>query len=415
MIRLQGVLGLAFLLGIAWLISEDRKKINYRTVAAGLVLQLALCLVLLKAPLSRELFMFLNRLVLVVDEATTAGTSFIFGFLGGGPLPYDEVKPGMSYVFACKGLPLVIVISALTSLLFHWRILPAVVRGASWLFRKSLGIGGCEALGAAANIFVGMIEAPLFVRPYLKELSRSEVFAIMTTGMATIAGTVMVLYANILGEVLPDAMGHILVASIVSAPAALVVSKMMIPQIDEPLSGRILHEEEYASSMDAITKGTGRGIQLFINIIAMLIVCIALVHLVNAVLGGVLPDVAGEPITMQRVLGLAFAPVAWLIGIPWAEAKTAGSLIGVKTVLNEFLAYLELSRVPADALSERSRIIISYALCGFANFGSLGIMIGGMGAMSPEKRPVIIRLGMRSILAGTMATCMTGAVVGLVW
>jgi len=412
---LQGVLGLVFLLGVAWVISEDRKKINYRTVVAGLVLQLTLCLALLKAPLSRELFMFLNRLVLAVDTATTEGTSFVFGFLGGAPLPYDEVKPGMSYVFACKGLPLVIVISALTSLLFYWRILPPVVRAASWLFRKSLGIGGCEALGAAANIFVGMIAAPLFVRPYLKDLSRSEMFAIMTAGMATVAGTVMVLYANMLGEVLPDAMGHILVASIISAPAALVVSKIMIPQIDDPLSGEILHEEDYAGSMDAITKGTGRGIQLFINIVAMLIVCIALVHLVNAVLAGALPDVAGEPITMQRILGLVFAPVAWLIGIPWSEAKTAGSLIGVKTVLNELLAYLELSQLPEEALSERSRIIITYALCGFANFGSLGIMIGGMGAMSPEKRPLIVKLGMRSILAGTVATCMTGAVVGIVW
>ncbi len=414
MARLQGVLGLVFLVGLAWLISEERKRINYRTVAVGLALQLALCFVLLKAPFSRQLFFLINRAVLVVDEATTAGTTMVFGFLGGGNLPYEEITPGASYVFACKGLPLVIVLSALTALLFYWRILPLVVRAMSWLFRKSLGIGGCEALGAAANIFVGMIEAPLFVRPYLKDLSPSEVFAVMTTGMATIAGTVMVLYANMIGHVLPDAMGHILVASIISAPAALVVSKMMIPQIEEPLTGEILHEEEYAGPMDAITKGTGRGMQLFINIVAMLIVFVALVHLVNALLA-FLPDVAGKPVTLQRLFGLVFAPVAWLIGIPWREATTAGSLLGVKTVLNELLAYQALSKLPADALSERSRIIITYALCGFANFGSLGIMIGGMGAMSPEKRPLIIKLGMRSILAGTMATCMTGAVVGIVW
>jgi len=415
MMRFQGVLGLVFLVGFAWLISEDRRKIDWRTVAAGLGLQLALCLVLLKAPISQRLFLFLNRFVMAVDEATKEGTSMVFGFLGGAPLPYEETERGSSLVFACRGLPLVIVLSALTSLLFYWRVLPIVVRGMSWLFKRSLGIGGCEALGAAANVFVGMVEAPLFVRPYLKELSRSEVFAIMTTGMATIAGTVMVLYANMLGDVLPDAFGHILVASIISAPAALVVSKMMIPQVDDPLSGKVMEEEEYTGSMDAVTQGTARGINLFINIVAMLIVCVALVHLVNVLLGAVLPDVGGEPITLQRVFGLVLAPVAWLIGVPWSEARVAGSLIGVKTVLNEFLAYIQLSEVPAAELSERSRIIVTYALCGFANFGSLGIMIGGMGAMSPEKRPLIIKLGMRSILAGTMATCMTGAVVGIVW
>jgi len=415
MVRFQGVLGLVFLVGLLWLISDDRRKINYRTLLAGLGLQFGLCFLMLKAPLFRNAFLLLNRLLLVVDDATTEGTSLVFGFLGGAPPPYEEAGPGTSYVFACKGLPFVIVVSALTSLLFYWRILPAVVRAMSWLFRKSLGIGGCEALGAAANIFVGMIEAPLFVRPYLKDLSRSEVFAIMTTGMATVAGTVMVLYANILADVLPDAMGHILVASIISAPAALVVAKTMIPQTDGPLSGKILHEEEYNGSMDAVTRGTTRGIQLFINIVAMLIVCVALVHLMNAILGAVLPDVGGEPVTLERALGLVLAPVAWLIGIPWSEARTAGSLIGVKTVLNELLAYIELSELPAETFSDRSRIIVTYALCGFANFGSLGIMIGGMGAMSPEKRPLIIRLGMRSILAGTIATCMTGAVVGIVW
>lgn len=415
MVRFQSMLGLAILVFAAWLMSENRQKVNYRTVVAGLVLQIVLCLVLLKAPPCRHAFMLLNRLVFAVNDATVAGTSFVFGFLGGAPLPYKETVPGGSFIFACRGLPLLIVLSALTSLFFYWRVLPVIVRGLSSLFSRSLGIGGCEALGSAANIFVGMTEAPLFIRPYLKNMSRSEVFAVMVTGMATVAGTVMVMYATILEDILPDAMGHILVASIISAPAALVVAKLMVPQVETPLSGEIIHEDPPTGSMDAITKGTTQGVHLVINIIAMLIVCIAIVHLVNAMLGVVLPDVGGRPVTMERVLGLALAPVAWLMGVPWSEAKPAGSLIGVKTVLNEFLAYIQLSELPPETLSPRSRIIVTYALCEFANFGSLGIMIGGMGAMSPEKRPLIISLGMRSILAGTVATCMTGAVVGIVW
>ncbi len=413
--RLQSLLGLAAMVGVAWVLSENRRNIKYRTVVAGLAIQIGLCFVLLKAPFCRDIFLMLNKLVMVVDEATSAGTSFVFGFLGGGQLPYQETVPGGSFVFVCRALPLLIVLSALTSLFFYWRVLPVIVHGLSWLFIRSLGIGGCEALGSAANIFVGMTEAPLFIRPYLKDMSRSEIFAIMVTGMATVAGTVMVLYAKILTPVLPDAMGHILVASIISAPAALVVAKLMIPQDCEPISGTIVHDDPPTGSMDAIAKGTTLGVQLFINVAAMLIVCIAIVHLVNALLGMCLPDVAGQPITMERVLGMALAPVAWLIGIPWQEARLAGSLIGVKTVLNEFLAYIQLSKIPTDALSDRSRIIVTYALCGFANFGSLGIMIGGMGGMSPEKRPVIISLGMKSILAGTIATCMTGAVVGIIW
>ncbi|MFC1735380.1 NupC/NupG family nucleoside CNT transporter [Candidatus Hydrogenedentota bacterium] len=414
MIRLQSLLGLVFLTALAWILSENRKQINYRTVVTGIALQFGLCLLLLKLPACRDVFLLLNKAVMALDFATTEGTKTVFGFLGGGALPYDEKFPGASFVFACRGLPIVLVISAITSLLFYWRVLPTVVRLMSWVFRRTMGIGGCEALGSAANVFVGMVEAPLFIRPYLSDFSRGEIFTVMVTGMATIAGTVMVLYAMILGNAIPDALGHILVASIISAPAAIVVSKLMIPQVGEPVSGMIVHEEEYAGAMDAIVQGTSRGVQLLINIVAMLIVCIALVHLVNLILGGVLPEIGEKPVTLQRLLGIILAPVAWLLGIPWAEARTVGSLIGIKTILNEFLAYIELSGIPAGELSERSRIIVTYALCGFANFGSLGIMIGGLGAMCPEQRPEIIKLGFRSILAGTIATCMTGAMVGIV-
>jgi CNT family concentrative nucleoside transporter len=297
--------------------------------------------------------------------------------------------------------------------LFYWKILPLIVRAFSWALQKTLGLGGAEGLGVSANIFVGMVESPLFIRPYLKEMTRSEIFTLMTAGMATIAGTVMVLYASILSKAIPHIMGHILTASIISVPAAITMSKIMIPETGERTSGELTPPEPALSVMDAITKGTVQGVQLLINIIAMLIVLVALVHLLNLLLG-ILPDINGHPLSLQRILGLIMAPVVWLMGVPWKEAPIAGALMGTKTVLNEFLAYLDMSRLPPGTLNPKSLIIMTYAMCGFANPGSLGIMIGGMGTMAPEKRDEIVSLGFRSIIAGTLATCMTGAVVGII-
>jgi len=356
----------------------------------------------------------LNRLAQALEAATTAGTSVVFGFLGGGTLPYAETAAGSSFVLAFRALPVVLVVSALSSLLFYWRILPLVVRGCSLLLEKSMRVGGALGIAAAANIFVGMVEAPLLVRPYLNRMSRGELFALMVCGMSTIAGTVLVLYASILRPVLPDALGQILTASIISAPAAIVIAGIMVPHQGELTTGRFNAPSLATGAMDAVTRGTIDGIKLLLNIVAMLIVLIALVSLCNQLLG-LLPDFAGAPITLQRLLGMIVAPVVWLLGIPWSEALTAGSLLGTKTVLNEFVAYLDLAALPAGALGERSRLIMVYALCGFANFGSLGIMIGGLGAMAPERRDEIVSLGMKSILAGVMATCMTGAVVGIIY
>ena len=411
--NMQSLFGLAAFAGLAWLISENRKKVSIRVVVVGLVMQLAIGLLLLKLPLFRDFFMALNKMVLSLEESTRAGTAMVFGYLGGGPLPFDEKFPGSSFVLAFRALPLVLVISALSALLFYWKILPVVVRGFSRGLEKSMGLGGAEGLGVSANIFVGMVEAPLFIRPYLAQMTRSELFTMMTSGMATIAGTVMVLYASILSRTIPDIMGHILTASIISVPAAVVISKIMVPETDTPTSGKIEIPETANSAMDAITRGTVSGIQLLINIVAMLIVLVALVHLANLILG-LLPDLGGRAITLQRVLGILMAPIVWLMGVPWGEATTAGALMGNKTILNELLAYLDLSNLPAGALGERSKLIMTYAMCGFANPGSLGIMIGGLGTMAPERRDEIVALGFRSIVAGTMATCMTGAVVGLI-
>jgi CNT family concentrative nucleoside transporter len=400
---LQALLGITGLLAVAWSLSEARRQVPWRAVMAGLLLQLTLAVLLLKLPLAKDAFLALNGAMLALEKATEAGTSLVFGYLGGGPLPFAESNPVASYVLAFRGLPLVLVISALSSLLFYWRVLPLIVRGASWLLERTMGVGGVVGLSTAANVFVGMVEAPLFVKPYLARITRGELFAVMACGMASIAGTVLFLYASILRDALPDAVAHLLVASIVSAPAALVVSFLMVPPGDAPTGGRLAIQSEAEGAMDALTRGTLDGLQLLLNVIAMLVVFVALVTLINLALA---------PYTLQGALGWLFTPLAWLAGVPWPEAHVGGTLLATKTVLNELVAYLDLAGM--TGLSSRSRLLLTYALCGFANFGSLGIMIGGLSTMCPERRGEIIGLGLKSIVAGTLATCLTAATVGLI-
>jgi len=409
----QSIAGLIVFAVIAWSMSENRRQVKLKVAVTGIVIQLLVGLILLKLPLFRDFFLLLNRVVLSLEEATTAGTSFVFGYLGGGELPFTEKYPGASFILAFKALPLVLLMSALSALLFYWKILPVVVKGFSWALQRTMGLGGTEGLGVSANIFVGMVESPLFIRPYLKDMTRSEIFTLMTCGMATIAGTVMVLYASILSKTIPDIMGHILTASIISVPAAITISKLMVPETGKLTSGELTAPEKASGAMDAVTKGTLQGVELLINIVAMLVVLVALVYLVNLIMG-LLPEIGGQQITLQRIMGIIMAPVVWLMGVPWQEATAAGSLMGTKTILNEFLAYLDLSRLAPGTLSPKSILIMTYAMCGFANPGSLGIMIGGMGTIAPTRRGEIVELGFRSIIAGTLATCMTGAVVGII-
>jgi CNT family concentrative nucleoside transporter len=405
----HAALGTTALVAVSWALSERRAEVRWRLVLAGLALQALLAALMLLVPTLRDAVFSLNGVLQAVERATQAGTSFVFGYLAGGPPPFAEVDPSASFVLAFRALPLVLVVSALSALLFHWRILPVVVRAFGWVLEKTLGVGGAVGVSAAANVFVGMVEAPLVVKPYLARLSRSEMFMVMNCGMATIAGTVMALYGAILAPVIPDAIGHILIASIVATPAAITVAALIVPGP----TGRgedVAIARQDASAMEAVTRGTLEGVQLLLYITAMLIVFCALVYLANAILG-LLP--LAEPLTLQRIFGWLFAPLAWCAGVPWEEASAAGALLGTKTVLNEFVAYLDLAKLPADALSPRSRLLMTYALCGFANFGSLGILIGGMGTMVPERRAEIVALGMKSIVAGTLATCMTASVVAL--
>lgn len=412
--KLQSAFGIVALIAIAWSISENRRAVSWRLVGLGLAATFGSALVLITVPQVTAAFAAINNAVGAIAAATRAGTSFVFGHLGGGPLPYDLKSPGADFILALQALPVLLVMSVLTTLLFYWGLLPPLVRAFAWLLERTLGVGGAVGLATAANIFLGMVEAPLFIRPYLARLTRSELFVVMTGGMAGIAGTVLVLYATMLAPVIPDVAAHLVIASVLGAPGAILISLIMVPETKDGLTGGALSQPEpvAASSMDAIVKGTAAGLELLLTITAMLIVLVALVHLANSVLG-LLPNVAGAPISLQRMFGIVMAPVCWLMGIPWEQAVTAGGLMGIKTVLNELIAYVELAKLPADALDPRSRLIMLYAMCGFANFGSLGIMIGGLATMAPERRDDVVALGLKSIVSGTLTTCLLGAIVGV--
>ncbi len=412
MLTVHQLLGVAALLALAYALSEDRRAVRWRTVVAALFLAAVIAVAALKLPPLAAALQTLNGVVALLSRATQAGTAFVFGYLGGANPPFAEVDPGAGFVLAFRALPLVLVISALSALLFHWRVLPWVVLGFAWLLRRSLGIGGAVGVSAAANVFVGMVEAPLVVRPYMARLSRGELFMVMTGGMATIAGTVLVLYAIVLGPVVPDALSHLLIASLVATPLAIAVAALLVPgtRIDD---SKIVLPREDANSIAALTRGTLDGLQLLLAIVAMLLVFVALVSLLNMLLA-LAPAVAGGPLTLERIFGWLFAPLAWLIGVPWAESATAGALLGKKVALNEFLAYIDLAALSAEQLSPRSRLLLIYALCGFANFGSLGIMLGGLATILPrERRTELSQLGMKSVGAGLLSTCLSAAIVGL--
>jgi concentrative nucleoside transporter, CNT family len=409
---LHQALGLVGLVGLCVALSEDRRAIPVRTVLSALALGLVLAGLFVGVPQLARLLTLLNGAVDALETATRAGTSLVFGFLGGGELPYAESRPGASFVLAFRALPLLLVVSALSALLFHVGVLPLVVRGFARVLSRTLGIGGAVGVSAAANVFVGMVEAPLVVKPYLARLSRGELFIVMTCGMATIAGSVLVLYASIVGPVVPDALGHLLIASFVSTPVAIAVSSTLVPCAVGDGEELTLAPED-PSALAALTRGTLEGLSLWLNVMAMLIVFVSLVSLANAVLA-VLPSVAGAPLSLERVLGWLFSPLAFLIGVPLDEAPMVGALLGKKTVLNELVAYLDLPTAAAAGLSARSRLLAIYALCGFANFGSVGIMLGGLSGLLPEsRRAELASLGLKSVLSGLLATCITAALIGL--
>jgi concentrative nucleoside transporter, CNT family len=408
----QSALGFSMFYLCAWLLSAARSKIAWRTVLLALGMQILIGLIFYKFPYFQQITLAFNEALSGIARATEAGTSLLFGYLGGAPSPFKLEPGGNNFVLAIQTLPVVVVISALTSLLFHWRILPMVVRVFSWALTRSCGIGGALGLSSAANIFLGPVESPMFVKPYLAKLSQGELFAVMVGGMAGIAGTMMVLYGIVLQPAVPGAIGHILIASLMSAPASIAISALMQPHEGPHTSALVVQEDSAQSAMDAIARGTVEGMQMLINIIAMVLVLTALIALLNQLLSWVS---GSQTLSVQGILGVLMAPCAWLVGVPASEAQVAGQLIGTKTVLNEYLAYVNLTQLAPGALSERSRVLMTYALCGFANFGSLGIMIGGLGTLCPERRGDIIQLGYRCLIGGTLCTLSGAAVIGVLY
>lgn len=412
----QATLGIFAFIGIAIALSEQRRLPGWRLVAGGLGLQFAFALLAFRFEALQVLLQAINRAVQAITAAVESGTSLVFGYLGGDPAnvayPFELSDANATVILAFRVLPLILFVTAFSAVLWHLRILPVLVRGFSLVLRRSLGVGGAVGVSAAANIFMGMVESPALIRPCLRSLTRSELFIVMTCGMATVAGSVLVLYSVVLRDVLDNALGHVLTASVISAPAAIMLAAIMVPESATSNADEVEMRSGYQSIMDAIAKGTGDGLRLMLNVAAMLIVLVALVALINSLLA-LLPAVGGQDISLQAVFGWLFAPLVWLMGIPWSEAPLAGSLMGTKTVLNEFLAYLALAELPVGALGERSTVILTYALCGFANFGSLGIMIAGLSGMCPERAEEIVGLAMKTLVSGTLATCMTGAVAGI--
>jgi len=401
-LRLASAAGFFAMIAIAWLFSTDRRSMPWRTVAWGIGLQLALALVLLGTEPGRLFFVGVNALVARFLGYTDAGVSFVFGAL-------DDV--GFSMV--TQVLPVIVFMGSFFAVLYHLGLVQRVVDVLAAMLSRTMRLSGAESLAAVANVFVGMVESSLVVKPYLPTMTRSELFGLMTLGMGTVAGSVLVAYVGILGG--GDFAGHLVTASLLSAPAGLLISKVMIPETEQPLTRGGAHaavERESVNVIDAAAKGAINGLRLAAYVGALLVAFVALIALVNDLLGTAGGLVGVEGMSLQRLLGWLLAPLALLMGVPWADAVTVGGLLGIKTVLNEFLAYQSLAEA-AGTLQPRSVVIASYALCGFANFGSLAILLGGIGGIAPERRVDVARLGMRSILSGSLTTFMTACLAGV--
>ena len=407
----RALIGIALIFGIGWILSERRKAFPWRIVLGAVAIQFAFALVLFGLPPVRNILFKANVIVDGLQEATRNGTSFVFGYVGDNVAASNIMAGDAPPLFFFQILPVVIVVAALSAILWHWHILRWITKGFAFVFRKAMGLGGATSLAVSANVFMGMTEAPVLVKPYIKGMTRSEIFILMTAGFATIAGSVLVIYTTFLDGVMSNPLAQLLTASIIAAPAAVAMALTMVPETAEETERAHEPDFEYNSTMDAFATGAADGLQIVLNIATMLIAALALLWLVNAGLG-VFPDVAGEPLSIQRILGWIFAPLMYMIGVPMGEAAQSGSLMGVKTVLTEFVAFLQLAEVPQDAMDPRTRIITAHAICGFANFGSMGILIGGLSIVEPARRDDFLALAWRTLLAGTLATCLSGAVVG---
>lgn len=413
--QLQGLVGIAGILLLAWLLSEDRTaRPRWTWLGGALLLQVAVALIVTRVPLVWSIVGFANRGVAAIERATLAGSSYMFGYTGGAPIPF-LLKPGAEppVIIAFQILPLIIVFSAISALLWHWGVLRAIVRACSWALRRSLGVSGVVGLGGGATIFLGVVETPLVLRAWFGRMSRSDLFMVMVLIMSTISGAILVLYATTLSKTVPNAVGHMIVASLISLPAAVLIARLMVPGEGTGSTDEVEAELSYQSSIDAMISATMEGVQLVLAVIGVIIVVFALVNLTDQALA-FLPGVDGSPVTLRRIFGWLFAPAMWAIGIPWDQAGAAGALMGTKSILNEYVAYLDLAALPAGTFDPRSLLIITYALSGVANLASVGLLVSTVSTLAPERRADVAGLGLKSWVAGNMASAMTGAVIGLV-
>ena len=408
---LQIIIGFIGLIIIAIPLSENYKIINYKYIVYGILAQVFLAVILLKVPLVISAFEILGYGVVVLQEATTEGALFVFGYP-----PSQDISPYRSLLetFAFGVLPYIIVMACISAILWYWGILPFIVNMISKACQKLFNIGGPVGLGAAANIFVGQVEAPLLIRPYVSKLSNKELLILMTAGMATVAGSVMVALISILENTFIDEnlIQHFITASVLSVPAAIMYANIMIPSNSITDFNENKIPKVYKSTMDAVTKGASDGASIALSVGTILIAVIALVYIVNSILGAI-SSPFGIDISIESILGYLFAPIAWLMGIPWEEAVTSGKLLGIKTTLNEFVAYPALANMEYGEISERSKLITFYSLCGFANLSSVGILISGITAMAPERKDDLIKVSLKALVGATLASCMTGLIVGI--
>ena len=409
---LQPLMGLGLLVCIALGLSEQRGRFPWRWILVAIGVQIVLAFLFLRIGFLQAFLGSAGEAVKTLEQASRAGSAYMFGYLGGAPLPFDADPSVSTLIIAFEILPIILVTAALAAIFWHWRILPTLIRVIGWALHKTLGIGGAVGLGTAANFFLGVVESPLVIRAYINKMSRSELFMVMTAGLATVSGAVLVLYASVIHDTIPNATGHILTASLISLPAALLFARIMVPGEASTQAEDFSEALQYDSSLDALVRGVEDGLRVFLSVMAMLIVVFALVFLANASLS-LLPDIAGAPLSVNRIFGWIFAPIVMAFGIPFTEAGTAGQLMGTKAILNEFIAYQELGSLEPGALSQRSAAIMTYALCGFANLASIGLQLATFSTLAPERRSEIVSLGWRAWVAGNLASGATASVAAL--
>lgn len=410
----RGVCGLAAFIGIAWLISEKRSSFSLRSVAVGLTIQIVLALILTRLPVVTGALGGLARGVDSLQASAGDGARFVFGYLGGGPQPFQAAAGNPStFIFGLQVLPAVLLVSALAAVLWHWGVLRWIVRGAAWAFGRAFGVSGPVGVSTAACIFLGMVEAPLLVRPLLPKLSRGEIFIIMVDGLSVIAGSTMILLGTMLAGRMPDAFTHLLTASLISTPMAIVMARIIVPSDISKDRSSLSLESGYRSTLDAMTHGTINAVKVAAYVVALLIVFVGTIALIDKTL--TLIPVTGAPVTLASIFGWLFAPIAWLMGVSAGDYQTVGALLGTKVAANEVVAYGRLLSLPPGTLSAKSQLVITYALCSFGNFGSVAILIGTLAAMAPEKAEEVVQLGPKAIAAAFLTTCMTGTIVGLLF